>query len=118
MHREEQRFFMKETENLSRQIERNARDIPPNKITQALTNRLTAILQPVSKLAYQELHVMPKWDDIKLNGPRVLIVVKPDGRVPPNELQNFFAYQPEKNNLFVITGQDSYLEDVVEERLR
>ena len=41
LHREEQRFFIKETENLSRQIERNAKEIPQPKIDQALINRLT-----------------------------------------------------------------------------
>ncbi|KZM50775.1 anti-phage-associated DUF499 domain-containing protein [Labrenzia sp. OB1] len=118
LHREEQRFFIKETENLSRQIERTAREIPQPKIDQALINRLTGILQPVSKRAYQELQVLPKLDELRLGGPRVLIVIRPDGRVPPDELQNFFDYQQEKNNLLVLTGQDSHLANAVEERLR
>ena len=118
LHREEQRFFLKETENLSRQIERTAKEIAQPKIDQALINRLTGILQPVSKRAYQELQVLPTLDELRLGGPRVLIVIRPDGRVPPSELQNFFDYQQEKNNLFVLTGQDSHLADAVEERLR
>lgn len=118
LHREEQRFFLKETENLSRQIERTAKEIAQPKIDQALINRLTGILQPVSKRAYQELQVLPTLDELRLGGPRVLIVIRPDGRVPPSELQNFFDYQQEKNNLLVLTGQDSHLADAVEERLR
>jgi hypothetical protein len=118
LHREEQRFFIKETENLSRQIERTAREIPQPKIDQALINRLTGILQPVSKRAYQELQVLPKLDELRLSGPRVMIVIRPDGRVPPDELQNFFDYQQEKNNLLVLTGQDSHLANAVEDRLR
>ncbi|MQV20283.1 DUF499 domain-containing protein [Sinorhizobium meliloti] len=118
LHREEQRFFIKETENLGRQIERTAKEIPQPKIDQALINRLTGILQPVSKRAYQELQVLPKLEELRLGGPRVLIVIRPDGRVPPNELQNFFSYQQEKNNLLVLTGQDSHLADAVEDRLR
>lgn len=118
LHREEQRFFVKETENLSRQIERTAKEIPQPKIDQALINRLTGILQPSSKRAYQELQILPKLDDLKLIGPRVMIVIRPDGRVPPSELQNFFDYQQDKNNLLVLTGQDSHLADAVEDRLR
>ena len=118
LHREEQRFFVKETENLSRQIERTAKEIPQPKIDQALINRLTGILQPSSRRAYQELQVLPKFDDLRLSGPRVLIVIRPDGRVPPNEIQNFFDYQQDKNNLLVLTGQDSHLADAVEDRLR
>jgi len=118
LHREEQRFFIKETENLSRQIERNAKDIPQPKIDQALTNKLTAILQPNNKKAYQVLHVLPRLDDVKLTGPRVLIVIRPDGTMPPQELRNYFEFQQEKNNLLVLSGNDSHMADAVEERLR
>jgi hypothetical protein len=118
LHREEQRYFIKETENLSRQIERNAKEIPQPKIDQALINRLTGILQPDRKLAYQQVQVLPKLNELHLSGPRTLIVIKPDGKVPPSELQNFFDYQQEKNNFLVLTGQDSLLADAVEERLR
>jgi hypothetical protein len=118
LHREEQRYFIKDTENLSRKIERNARDIPQPKIDHALINRLTGVLQPVSKAAYQELKVLPMLDEIRLTGPRVLIVVRPDGKLPPQQLNNFFLFQQEKNNLLVLSGQDSHFADVVEERLR
>lgn len=118
LHREEQRYFIKETENLSRQIERNARDVPQPKIDQALINRLSGILQPQRRQAYQDLKVLPKLDEIRLGGPRVLIVIRPDGRVPPSELNHYFTFQQEKNNLLVLTGQDSHLADAVEDRLR
>lgn len=118
LHREDQRFFIKETENLSRQIERNAKEVPQPKIDQALINRLTGVLRPERRNAYQEVQVLPKMDELKLSGPRTLIVIKPDGKVPPSELQNFFTYQQEKNNLLVLTGQDSHMADAVEDRLR
>ncbi|MDP2903854.1 MAG: DUF499 domain-containing protein [Methylovulum sp.] len=118
LHREDQRYFVKDTENLSRKIERNARDIPQPKIDQALINRLTGILQPSSKAAYQELKVLPLLDEIRLTGTRVLIVVRPDGKLPPQQLNNFYLFQQEKNNLLVLSGQDSHFADVVEERLR
>lgn len=118
LHREDQRFYIKETENLSRQIERNAKEIPQPKIDQALINRLKGILQPNRRNVYQELQILPRMDELKLSGPRVLIVIKPDGRVPPSELNNFFEFQQEKNNLLVLTGQDSIMADAVEDRLR
>jgi hypothetical protein len=118
LHREEKRFFIKETENLSRQIERNAREIPQPKIDQALINRLQGILSPRRKNAYQEVQILPKLDEIKLSGPRVLLVIKPDGKIPPSEIHNFFQHQQEKNNLLILTGQDSHLADAVEDRLR
>lgn len=75
-------------------------------------------MRPDSKNAYQDLQVLPRLDDIKLSGPRVLIVIRPDGRIPPSELSAFFEFQQEKNNLLVLTGQDSHLADAVEDRLR
>ena len=70
------------------------------------------------KQLYQELQILPQMDDLKLNGSRVLIVIKPDGKVPPDELNKFFKFQLEKNNLLVLTGQDSMMADAVELRLR
>ena len=61
------------------------------------------------KQLYQELQILPQMDDLKLNGSRVLIVIKPDGKVPPDELNKFFKFQLEKNNLLVLTGQDSMM---------
>lgn len=118
IHREDQRFYIKETENLSRQIERNAKEIAQPKIDQALINRLKGILQPTRRNVYQDVQILPRMDELKLSGPRVLIVIKPDGRVPPSELTNFFEFQQEKNNLLVLTGQDSIMADAVEDRLR
>jgi len=118
LHREEQRLFIKETENLSRQIERNAKEVPQPKVDQALINRLTGILEPVRRNTYQDVQILPRMDELKLSGPRVLIVIKPDGKVPPSELTNFFEFQQEKNNLLVLTGQDSLMADAVEDRLR
>tara|TARA_R110001592_G_scaffold363391_1_gene687076 strand:- start:41587 stop:44712 length:3126 start_codon:yes stop_codon:yes gene_type:complete len=118
LHREDQRYFIKETENLSRQIERNAKEIPQPKIDQALINRLQGILQPNRRNVYQEVQILPRMDELKLTGPRVMIVIKPDGKVPPSELTNFFEFQQEKNNLLVLTGQDSIMADAVEDRLR
>lgn len=118
LHREDQRYFIKETENLSRQIERNARDIPQPKIDSALSNRLSGILQPNSKAVYQDVKILPRMSELNLRGSRVLIVIKPDGKVPSDELNNFFEFQQEKNNLLVLTGQDSLMADAVEDRLR
>ena len=118
LHREDQRYFIKETENLSRQIERNAKDIPQPKIDSALSNRLTGILQPHSKNVYLDVNVLPRMSELNLRGSRVLIVIKPDGKVPSDELNNFFEFQQEKNNLLVLTGQDSLMADAVEDRLR
>lgn len=118
VHREDERYFIRETENLSRKIERIAKDLPDNKIDDAFINHIRGALEPVSKKAYQQLYIMPKMDEIDLKGDRVLIVLKPDGKTPPENLGNFFQYVESKNNFFVLSGGDTHMANNVDERLR
>jgi len=118
LHREGEALYFKETENLSRRIERDAKQVPASKIEQALINRLVGLLQPRTKNAYQEVQVMPRLDDVRLSGHRVLLVVQPDGRTPPEEIDRFFTFEQEKNNILILSGHDSYLANEVEARLR
>ena len=118
LHREGHRYYVKETENLAKQIERTAKSIPQSKIDLSFINRVTGLLQPSQRRAYQSVHVIPQLEDIQLSGSRILIVIRPDGRTPPSVLQNYFSYSTYKNNLLVLTGVDSHLADAVEDRLR
>ncbi len=120
LHREGEAFYFKETENLGRRIERDAKQIPPPKLEQALINRLTGLFQTQSKsrAAYQEVQIMPRLDEVRLTGGRILLVVQPDGRTPPEAIRNFFEFQQEKNNVLILSGHDSHLANEVETRLR
>ncbi|EIC21648.1 anti-phage-associated DUF499 domain-containing protein [Thiorhodovibrio frisius] len=120
LHRENEQFYFKETENLGRRIERDARQVPLPKIEQALINRLTGLFktQSKSRAAYQDVQIMPKLDDVKLSGSRILLVVQPDGRTPPEAIRTFYEFQQEKNNVLILSGQDSHLANEVEARLR
>lgn len=120
LHREGEGFYFKKTENLGRRIERDAKQIPLPKLEQALINRLTGLFQAQSKseAAYQEVQIMPRLDDVKLSGARILLVVQPDGRTPPEQIRNFFELKQEKNNVLILSGQDSHLANEVEARLR
>jgi hypothetical protein len=120
LHREAEAFYFKETENLGRRIERDAKQIPAPKLEQALINRLTGLFQAQSKTkaAYQEVSIMPRLDDVRLSGSRILLVVQPDGRTPPKTIRNFFEFQQEKNNVLILSGNDSHLANEVEARLR
>lgn len=120
LHREGELFYFKETENLGRRIERDARQVPAPKLEQALINRLTGLFkaQSKSRAAYQEVQIMPRLDDVKLSGSRILLVVQPDGRTPPEAIRNFYEFQQEKNNVLILSGNDSHLANEVEARLR
>ena len=120
LHREGEVFYFKETENLGRRIERDAKQIPAPKLEEALINRLSGLFQAQSKrkAAYQEVQIMPRLDEVRLAGARVLMVVQPDGRTPPETIRAFYEFQQEKNNLLILSGNDSHLANEVETRLR
>lgn len=118
LHRQEERFFFKDTENLTRRIERMARDVGREKVEKELARRLKAILTLSSKRAFQQVLVLPDLNDVKLNAGRTLIVVRPDGKTPPERLKWFFSYVEEKNNVAVLSGEHSHMADAVELRQR
>ncbi len=120
LHREGELFYFKETENLGRRIERDAKQIPAPKLEQALINRLTGLFkaQSKSKAAYQDVQIMPRLDEVRLSGARILLVVQPDGRTPPESIRSFYEFQQEKNNVLILSGNDSHLANEVEVRLR
>lgn len=118
LHREKEQFFFKDAENLTRRIERMAHEVAPRTVDQALVRRLSGILQLHSKRAFQQVMVLPELNDLKLTGGRTLIVVRPDGKTPPERLNWFFNYVMEKNNLAVLSGEHSHLADAVELRQR
>jgi hypothetical protein len=118
LHREGELFYFKETENLIKRIEKDASRLPAPKVAQALTQKLTAHFQPRSRLAYQEVLVLPPLNEVNLGSHRVLLVVEPDGSVPPETIKKFYQSITEKNHLLVLSGNDSYLAGEVEQRLR
>ncbi|QBQ53835.1 anti-phage-associated DUF499 domain-containing protein [Nitrosococcus wardiae] len=118
LHREGELFYFKETENLTKRIEKDASRLPAPKVAQVLTQQLATLLQPRSRLAYQEVLVLPPLDKVNLGSHRVLLVVEPDGSVPPETIKKFYDSITEKNHLLVLSGNDSYLAGEVEQRLR
>ena len=52
---------------------------------------------------------LPKIEDIKTSGGRVLLVLSPDKRIPPEEAKRLFNSVTEKNNFCVVTGDGTDL---------
>lgn len=118
LHADGELFYFKDTENLTKRVQREAKSIPQAKADNYLKIRLEHLLQPKSKKAYQELLVMPNIDEINLSSLRVLVVVPPDGSVPPDVISRFYDSVENKNLLLVLSGNDSHMAGRVEENLR
>lgn len=61
---------------------------------------------------------MPEINEINLASHRMLVVVPPDNRVPPEDIQRFYCSVAEKNYLLVLSGNDMHLASRVDETLR
>jgi hypothetical protein len=118
LHADGELFYFKDTENLTKRIQREAQGLPKPIVDRALHDRLVGELEPRSRKAYQEVLVMPEINQIKLSAHRVLVVVPPDNSVPPEEIQRFYRSVTEKNNLLVLSGNDTHMASRVEESLR
>lgn len=118
LHHDGEIIFFKDTENLTKRIQKEADQVARARVEKEFANRLEAELRPRSKLAYQTVYVMPRFNEVQLSTQRALIVVKPDNSVPPEQIQQFFESLEEKNHLLVLTGESTHLADRVETRLR
>lgn len=118
LHAEGELFYFKDTENLTKRIQREAQALPRAKVEKALRSRLEGELEARSRRAYQQVLVMPEIDQIQLTSHRVLVVVPPDNRVPPEDIQRFYNSVTDKNNLLVLSGNDTHMASRVEEALR
>ncbi len=118
LHAEGELFYFKDTENLTKRIQREAQGLPKAKVDKALRTRLEGELEAQSKKAYQEVLVMPEINEIRLSSHRILVVAPPDNSVPPEDIHRFYGAVSEKNNLLVLSGNDTHMASRVEESLR
>jgi hypothetical protein len=100
-------YYFANTENLTKRLASEAQRAPAPKIDKELRRRLEEIFKPERKNAYQQLFALPTIDEVKVNGPRVLLILTPDAVNPPEEAKRFYESIVEKNNLCILTGDSS-----------
>jgi hypothetical protein len=100
-------YYFANTENLTKRLASEAQRAPGPKIDKELRRRLQIIFKPEKKNAYQELYALPTIDEVKVNGPRVLLILSPDATNPPADAKKFYESIVEKNNLCILTGDSS-----------
>ncbi len=62
-----------------------------------------------TKEAYERVLPLPEMDDAEaaLKTSRVLLIISPDGKAPPEVVKRFFDGLTNKNNILVLTGEKS-----------
>jgi hypothetical protein len=100
------RYYFDPQENLGRILQSYAEDAPDGQIDTLKRDRLADLFKVQSGTVYQRVLPLPALDDIKdeVRRGRVLLIVEPDSKVPPERVSAFFADLTQKNNLCVLTG--------------
>lgn len=100
------RYYFDPQENLGRMLQSYAEDAPDGQIETLKRDGLADLFKPQSGTVYQRVLPLPALDEIKdeVRRNRVLIIVEPDSKIPPERVAAFFADLTQKNNLCVLTG--------------
>ena len=113
-HTPEGRYYFDRQENLTKLLQSLAHDAPENQVDDLIRHRLRDMFKPTRKSAYDEVLPLPKLEDVadKVRKNRVLLIVSPDSKIPPEEVQKFFDGLSQKNNLCVLTGDKTAMGSV------
>lgn len=106
--RDGDRWYFSDIANVRKQIEDKVGKIPQDRVDEEMRRRLTDIFRPVSKVAYSELVVLPRVDDVNLTpSKRTCLVLSPDAKSPPTAAARFFNDVVYKNAFCVVAGDGS-----------
>ena len=106
--RDGDRWYFSDIANVRKQIEDKVGKIPQDRVDDEMRRRLQDIFGPSNKVAYSELVVLPRVDEINLTpSKRTCLVLSPDAKAPPSAAARFFENVVYKNAFCVVTGDGS-----------
>jgi hypothetical protein len=113
-HTPEGRYYFDRQENLTKLLQSLANDAPENQIDDLIRHRLRDMFMAARKTAYEEVLPLPRLDEVadRVRRGRVLVIVSPDSKIPPAEVQRFFEGLSQKNNFCVLTGDKTAMGSV------
>ncbi len=113
-HTPEDRYYFDRQENLTKLLQSLAKDAPEPVVDDLIGNRLQTMFKATRKTCYEDVLPLPKLKDVadRVRKGRVLLVVNPDSKIPPAEVQKFFDELSQKNNLCVLTGDKTAMGSV------
>jgi hypothetical protein len=111
---QEGRNYFSHQENLTKKLQGYADKAPQNKVDELIRSRLAEMYKPVTREAYEKVLPLPEMDEAEavLKTGRALLIISPDGKIPPGVVANFFRYLINKNNMLVLTGDKSSIASV------
>ena len=113
-HTPEGRYYFDRQENLTKLLQSLAHDAPENQVDDLIRHRLREMFKATRKTSYEDVLPLPRLEEVadRVRKSRVLLVVSPDSKIPPDEVQKFFDGLSQKNNLCVLTGDKTAMGSV------
>ena len=106
--RDVDRWYFSDIANVRKQIEDKVNRIPQDRVDDEMRRRLEQIFRPANRLAYSELVVLPRIDEVNLTASkRTCLVLSPDAKAPPEAAARFFDDVVHKNAFCVVAGDGS-----------
>jgi uncharacterized protein DUF499/chitobiase/beta-hexosaminidase-like protein len=114
IHHTDDRYYFDRQENLTKLLQSLAHDAPENQVDDLIRHRLRDMFKPTRKTGYDDVLPLPKLEEVadRIRKGRLLLVVSPDSKIPPDEVQKFFDGLSQKNNLCVLTGDKTAMGSV------
>jgi len=114
LHHNDGRYYFDRQENLTKLLQSLAHDAPPNQVDELIRHRLKDMFKASRKTCYEDVLPLPTLEDVadRVRKGRVLLIVSPDSKIPPEEVQKFFDGLSQKNNLCVLTGEKTAMGSV------
>ena len=113
-HTQELKYYFDRQENLTKLLQSLAQEAPDNQVESLIKDRLERLFAPERKAAYVKVIALPKLDEVidEVRRSRVLLIVTPDSKLPPEAVKSFFDALTEKNNVLVLTGEKTQMASV------
>lgn len=113
-HTPEGRYYFDRQENLTKLLQTLAKDAPQNQVDELIRHRLQEMFKTDRKTCYEEVLPLPRIDEVadRVRKTRVLLIVSPDSKIPPEVVKRFFDGLTQKNNLLVLTGEKTAMGSV------
>lgn len=108
------KLYFDRQENLTKMLQGIAATAPEAQIDELIKTRLKEMFAPTRKTAYSQVIPLPKLNEViaEVKRNRVLLIIDPATKMPPEQLDAFFAELPEKNNLLVLTGDKTQMASI------
>lgn len=111
---QDSKYYFDRQENLTKMMQGIAATAPEAQIDELIRARLKEMFAPSRKTAYSQVIPLPKLNEVlaEVKRNRVLLIIDPATKMPPEQLDAFFAELPEKNNLLVLTGDKTQMASI------